>query len=385
VSWESAHQWLVNTRPVRRVVDAVLRRRARGQLVELDYQYVARSQARILRGLVHRARATLFGREHDFHRIRTPEDFRRLVPLQTADDLRCNGLQPGACMATELAGGHYRSALTALGLIGEARPHARPLLGSILFVHEAESVAQASLTTRPIVRRLLAFAPGLPSAESDDYLHMGVTAAGGQAGRLVEFFADAKRATGRDHIADIWPGLAAVLYAPGPNESDLAALLGDIGTSPGPLLLEACWRAEGPIAVEHPRYGLMRLLTDHGVYFEFVPIEDLGKPQPTRHTATEVEPGVVYVVAMTSAAGVWARLTDVTVRFERRDPPLLQRLHVESHCALRAHRARRDQFLIASPPHPFMAQPPHPRNGDSLAAPPGTSGRSLWSARAGRG
>src|SRR5574341_601703 len=59
------------------------RRRAR-RLARLDP--VAAQRAQLAR-LLSEAGATRFGRDHDFHAIRAPEDFRRAVPLRKYDDM----------------------------------------------------------------------------------------------------------------------------------------------------------------------------------------------------------------------------------------------------------------------------------------------------------
>src|SRR5262249_42246031 len=81
---------------------------------------------------------------------------------------------------------------------------------------------------------------------------------------------------------------------------------------------------EAFIATEDPRYGLMRLVPDHAIFFEFVPVEELNTDRPTRHAAAEVEVGVNYAVVLTTCAGVWSYVLGDTVTFERRDPPLLR-------------------------------------------------------------
>ena len=95
----------------------------------------------------------------------------------------------------------------------------------------------------------------------------------------------------------------------------LRALVGD-----GVLLLETAWRPEGPIAVEDPRHGALRLLPDHGVYFEFVPVAEANHPRPTRHTLDQMERGVPYELALTSPAGLWACRLGLTVRLFPPDP-----------------------------------------------------------------
>jgi GH3 auxin-responsive promoter len=55
-----------------------------------------------------------------------------------------------------------------------------------------------------------------------------------------------------------------------------------------------------------------------------VPVEELGKDNPARHTAADVVPGVQYAVVLTTCAGLWSYIVGDTVCFERRDPPLLR-------------------------------------------------------------
>ena len=105
--------------------------------------------------------------------------------------------------------------------------------------------------------------------------------------------------TGREHVAELWPNLTAVLYTEDRRKTNgrrrLRELLGE-----KVLLLETCFLPEGPVAVEDPRRGRLSLLFDHGVYIEFTPAAEAGKPDPTRHGLNEVEPGVVYEIAMSS-------------------------------------------------------------------------------------
>jgi hypothetical protein len=188
-----------------------------------------------------------------------------------------------------------------------------------------------------------------------------VTCLAGAADRLARFVKHLRRATGRDRLADVWPGLTAVLYARGPFDAGRAWLEHVVGDE-RVLLLETCFRPEGAVAVEDPRHGLLRLLPDHGVYFEFVPLDQLGKPSPARYGAGEVEPGVAYALAVTSPAGLWACLVGSAVRFARRDPPLLRLVDTGLPREQPAPPVP-PPVSAAAPAHPFPAQPPHGRGG----------------------
>jgi hypothetical protein len=116
------------------------------------------------------------------------------------------------------------------------------------------------------------------------------------------------------------------------------------------------------VAVHDPRYGYLRLLPNHDVFFEFVPIDEVGRDRPTRLEAALVEPNVPYALAMTSPAGVWSCLTGDRVCFESRDPPLLHLLSPVTDEIIRPERS-----APAASAHPFPVQPPHhPRNGQPL-------------------
>jgi len=82
---------------------------------------------------------------------------------------------------------------------------------------------------------------------------------------------------------------------------------------------------------------LLRL--DAGIFHEFVPIETLGSEVPVRHWAANVETGVDYALAVSTASGVWGSYIGDTVRFE----------------SLRPHRlrftGRTEQFLNAFGEH----------------------------------
>jgi hypothetical protein len=390
VSWEAWVERLAANELVRHVADTLFLSQARRRISELDHSNMARCQARILRGLVHRAQGTRFGRDHDFGRIRTPADFRRLVPLRTPSDFwqqywqgpeRNNATWPGG--VTDIAGAenelpvplsadllecHHRALMAALEFGVNARPRGRLFSGRLVFLGDGASTPglpshkgpvknlteeRADNVEALVLRRLR---PSLRPYfmhlyEPEDVsgtLTIPVTCIAGPADRLARFFCRLQHATGRARVNEVWHRLVAVLYTrepQGPGKVELGDAAGE-----GVLLVEVRYHAQGAVAVEDPRHGALRLLADHGVYFEFVPLEELRKRQPTRHGLAEVEPGVPYAVAVSSPAGVWACFTGDRIAFVEREPPLLRVLESPPAQTTRPGRA-----------HPFAVQPPHPR------------------------
>ena len=67
----------------------------------------------------------------------------------------------------------------------------------------------------------------------------------------------------------------------------------------------------------------LRLHLNGCVFFEFVPLSAVGKASPERHWVGNIETGVDYAVAITTAAGLWSYLVGDVVRFVSTRPPRL--------------------------------------------------------------
>jgi len=140
---------------------------------------------------------------------------------------------------------------------------------------------------------------------------------------LLVLFERLRQITGRERLIDVWPALRLVIHG-GTKFDPYRRLFRQVIGSDDVQLLEVYPASEGYVATEDPRHGLLRLLPDHGVFFEFVPIAELQSAAPVRHTVADVVPGVQYAVVMTTCAGLWGYVLGDTVCFERRDPPLLR-------------------------------------------------------------
>ena len=90
----TAFQRIASCSLLRRGAEVLLRDLGRRHLAVYNRDSAERCQLRTLLGLLHTARKTTFGRAHDFRRIRTVADFRRLVPVRTWADLWREYWQP---------------------------------------------------------------------------------------------------------------------------------------------------------------------------------------------------------------------------------------------------------------------------------------------------
>lgn len=310
---------LAVTRLGRNALGTALRGRALRLLARLDADDAGRAQERLLGGLVHRTRRTPFGRAHDFGRVRTPRDFRRLVPLGLPGDF--DAVAPPS--AAVLLGRHPRVALTALALAAQRRHGVRVFDGQVLVLGESEREGEAApVSLRPFVTGVVV--PGdaeALAAAAVSASKLRVSCVVGGAKSLGRFMPALCRASGGRHAAEIWPLLGGVLCVETAGETAPPHLVADLGEVP---VLRLYANAAGPVAIEDRNLGAFRLLADHGAFFEFVPEAEWHHPEPSRLALGDVEPGVVYALAVSSASGVWACLTGERVCFESLKPPLLR-------------------------------------------------------------
>ncbi|MBW2962584.1 GH3 family domain-containing protein [Mesonia aestuariivivens] len=124
-----------------------------------------------------------------------------------------------------------------------------------------------------------------------------------------------------ENIHEVWPNLQA--YTSGgvafqPYAKSFEALLGKPVT-----VIDTYLASEGFIACQvRPETSSMQLITDNGIYFEFVPFEpeyiksdgSLAQDAPVK-TLAEVEKDKDYVLLMSTVSGTWRYLIGDTIAF----------------------------------------------------------------------
>jgi len=358
---------------VRRLADLLLQRFSLARVHRIDAIDAAASQRATLLRLVRRASRTRFGREHDFLRIRCVADYQERVPVRSYEafwsefwrpvfpDLtdttwpgsipyfaRSSGTTSGNTkyipVSREMLASNRSAALTTLALFRTANPGASLFTGRIFFLggstdlHEVGGALAGDLSgiaareVSPLLRPYTF--PPVDLALCRDWdrkverlaiesAHLPITALSGMPSWILVLFEWLKKVTGRDNIADIWPKLRLVIHGGTKFDPYRRLFRSEIGND-AVRFQETYPCSEGFVAAEDPRHGLLRLITHHGIFFEFVPVAELGSDRPTRHTLADLELGVQYAVVLTTCAGLWSYLLGDTVCFERRQPPLLR-------------------------------------------------------------
>jgi hypothetical protein len=64
----------------------------------------------------------------------------------------------------------------------------------------------------------------------------------------------------------------------------------------------------------------MLLMLDYGIYYEFIPLEELSKEQPSTLDLSQVETGTNYALVISTNAGLWRYIIGDTVMFTSLNP-----------------------------------------------------------------
>jgi hypothetical protein len=152
-----------------------------------------------------------------------------------------------------------------------------------------------------------------------------ITLVSGVPSWLLMLFRRVLEIAGGSTIAEVWPRLEVVVHG-GVRFDPYQDAFREVIGSDAVRLQETYPCSEGFIAFGDPATGLLRLLVDHGIFYEFIPLDEYreGEQPRTRPWLGEVRTGVDYVLAVSTCAGMWGHVVGDVVRFESLKPPLLR-------------------------------------------------------------
>lgn len=331
------------------------------------------AQRRVLKSLIKKASGTEYGRRYGFKKIRRYEDFIAAVPATEFEDIRpmvmrmvsgeADVLWPGVCrryaQSSGTSGGkskyipvtkealhhnHYAGAAYAVAYYLARYPQSRLFGGKSLilggsFAHELPYVPEnvcvgdlsATLIDRvgPVVNlfripsRDIALLsdwnkklPAIAEASANE----DVTNISGVPSWFMTVLRRIIADKGAKTIHEVWPNLEVFFHggiAFGPYREQYHEI-----TDPAKMRYHENYNAsEGFFATQDSdKSGVMRLLCDIGVFYEFVPLDSLDKASEAAIPAWKVEKGRTYAMMISSCNGLWRYMIGDTVRIESTSP-----------------------------------------------------------------
>lgn len=121
--------------------------------------------------------------------------------------------------------------------------------------------------------------------------------------------------SGKEHIDEVWPGLE-VFFHGGVAFTPYREQYNRLIRSPRMHYRETYNASEGFFGLQNdPADPAMLLMTDYGVFYEFIPLEEVGREHPAVVPLWGVEPGRNYAIVISTSCGLWRYQIGDTVRF----------------------------------------------------------------------
>lgn len=338
--------------------------------IESWMQHPTAAQREVLQDLVTSAQYTEFGRKHQFDQLFNIRDFKQQVPVHEYNDIKpwiermMEGEEnllwhtPVAWYAKSsgttadkskfipvseesLQDGHYKAAKDVLTLYYHNFPASELLTGKGLVIGGSHRVNKLNediqfgdlsavlMQNSPIWSHWIR-TPELSIALMDEWeskleklaestIHDNVTSISGVPTWTIVLFRRILEITGKTCITEVWPNLELYLHGGVsfvPYREQFARLIGKNIN-----YLEMYNASEGFFAAQdHPGEEGMLLFCDHGIFYEFMPLEEYGKPFPHTIGLQDVKTGVNYAPIITTNGGLWRYIIGDTVQFTNTNP-----------------------------------------------------------------
>lgn len=126
--------------------------------------------------------------------------------------------------------------------------------------------------------------------------------------------------TGKKTLEEVWPNLEVFFHggvAFTPYRDQYHRLI----TSPRMHYMETYNASEGFFGLQNdPTDVAMLLMIDYGVFYEFIPLDEVGRDNPTVLPLWEVEANKNYAIVISTSCGLWRYQIGDTVRFTEINP-----------------------------------------------------------------
>jgi hypothetical protein len=336
------------------------------QLNTIRHNAVALQQ-KTFTNLIHEAKATSFGTDHDFGDINNYDDFKRNVPVRDYEQLRpyiervvkgeedvmwpgkpaylakTSGTTSGVKyipISKESMPEHIKAARNALLSYIHETGNADFVDGKMIFLQGSPVLAEkAGIFTGRLSGIVAHHVPGyllknrLPSYRTnciedwEEKVDAIVKETVKEDMRLISgippwcqmYFDRLSAVSGGKKIKDIFPNFKLFVHGGVNYEPYRARMEESIGA--GIDSIETYPASEGFVAFQDSQKekGLL-LLVDSGIFYEFIPSDEYFNDNPTRINLKDVELNKNYALILNTSAGLWGYSLGDTIKFVSKNP-----------------------------------------------------------------
>jgi hypothetical protein len=329
------------------------------------------TQQQVFNHLIGSAQFTEYGKKFDFEHIDNIAQFQKQVPITDYDALKPyiqrilegnqNVLWPSPINWFAKSSGttsdkskfipvskealddtHYRSGKDVMALYLRQYPQSDVISGKCLMIGGSHQINQlnaesfygdlsaVTLQNMPFMGQVLR-TPELSIALMNEWeekiemianstIRENVTYMAGVPTWTIVLIKRIFEISGTDNLHDIWPNLELYIHG-GVSFKPYRAQFEKLIPSTKMHYLETYNASEGFFAAQDvPNEEGMLLFLNHGIFYEFMPMEEYGKPHPRTLTLKEVELYKNYALVISTNAGLWRYIMGDTIQFTSLSP-----------------------------------------------------------------
>jgi len=339
--------------------------------IELFIKYPHEVQQDVFQRLISSAYNTEWGKKYDYHSIKNIKDFRNRVPIQDYESLKPhiqrlmsgeqNILWPSEIKWFAKSSGttsdkskfipvsyeaiedcHFKGAKDLLSIYCNNHPETKIFTGKGLTLggsNHINSLNNESFygdISAILIQNLPFWAefirtPDMSIALMDKWeekieimarttAHENVTNLSGVPTWAVVLAKRILEITGKENLTEVWPNLELFMHGAVsfvPYREQFQKLI----PSPDMHYLETYNASEGFFGIQDTEdLNEMLLMLDYGIFYEFIPMEEIGKENPKALGLDEVDTDKNYALAISTNAGLWRYMIGDTIKFTSLSP-----------------------------------------------------------------
>ncbi len=339
--------------------------------MELFMKYPHEVQDELLKKLVYSARDTEWGRKYNYASIKNVKDYKSRVPVQQYEDVkpyieRLRGGEQNLLWNTDikwfakssgttsdkskfipvseeaLAECHYKGGKDLLSIYCNNHPDTQLFNGKCLALggsHQINSYSTESFygDLSAILMQNLPFwaefirTPGLSIALMDNWeekieklvtatMAENVTNISGVPTWTIVLAKRILEVKDAENLLEVWPHLELFIHGAVsflPYHDQIKQIMPPHKVN----YLETYNASEGFFGIQDlSNSDELLLMLDYGIYYEFMPLDELGKEYPKTLQLSEVQRNVNYALVISTNAGLWRYLIGDTIIFTSLNP-----------------------------------------------------------------
>ena len=343
--------------------------------IELFIKYPYDVQDEWFQNLISTAQHTEWGKTHGYASIYTQDQFKERVPIQTYDTLKPyiermlagehNILWPSEIKWFAKSSGttndrskfipvseesleecHFKGGKDLLTMYCDNRPDTKIFTGKCLVLGGSHQINQLNADScygdlsAVLIKNLPFWAefyrtPDISIALMDNFeekvekmaqatIGVNVTNISGVPTWNLVLAKKVLEITGKNNLLEVWPNLEFYFHGAvsfNPYREQFKKLI----PSDDMYYMETYNASEGFFGIQdQPDSEEMLLMLDYGIFYEFLPMENINSENPKTLSLTEVELNKNYALIISTNAGLWRYMIGDTIKFTSLSPHRIQ-------------------------------------------------------------